>query len=83
MNHNDQRRSRGTRRDKRSLRLQRFLRSASSLLAVVAISSVGIGIGRTVIAQTQPPQEPRFQTSVEVTSLDVSVVDDHGKPIPG
>jgi len=83
MNHNDQRRSRGTRREKRSLRLQRFLRSTSSLLAVVAISSVGIGLGRTVIAQTQPPQEPRFQTSVEVTSLDISVVDDQGKPIQG
>ena len=83
MNHNDQRRSRGTRREKRSLRLQRFLRSTSSLLAVVAISSVGIGLGRTVIAQTQPPQEPRFQTSVEVTSLDISVVDDRGQADPG
>src|SRR5579864_5890968 len=29
-------------------------------------------------AQNQPP---RFTTGIEVTSLDVSVVDDHGKPI--
>ena len=36
-----------------------------------------------MIAQTQPPQEPRFQTSVEVTSLDISVVDERGKPIDG
>jgi VWFA-related protein len=33
-------------------------------------------------AQTQqPPAKPSFQSSVEVTSLDVSVVDDRGKPI--
>ena len=29
----------------------------------------------------QPPPTPRFQSSVEVTSLDVTVVDDKGKPI--
>jgi VWFA-related protein len=28
----------------------------------------------------QPPPKPSFQASVEVTSLDVTVVDDHGKP---
>jgi VWFA-related protein len=35
-------------------------------------------------AQTQPQtpaQPPRFQSSVEVTSIDVTVVDDRGKPI--
>jgi VWFA-related protein len=36
------------------------------------------GLSRTLAAQ-QPP--PRFQTSVEVTSVDVTVVDDRGKPI--
>jgi len=42
------------------------------------------GFSRTLDAQTaQPPQEPRFQSSVEVTSLDISVVDDRGKPIEG
>ncbi len=29
----------------------------------------------------QPPPKPSFQSSVEVTSLDVTVVDDKGKPI--
>jgi VWFA-related protein len=33
-------------------------------------------------AQQQPPARPSFQSSVEVTSLDVSVVDDRGKPVP-
>jgi VWFA-related protein len=33
------------------------------------------------VVHAQPPQKPSFQASVEVTSLDVSVVDDHGKPI--
>jgi len=32
-------------------------------------------------AQQQPPPKPSFQASVEVTSLDVSVVDDRGKPL--
>ncbi len=34
-----------------------------------------------VVAQQQPPPKPSFQSSVEVTSLDVTVVDDRGKPI--
>src|SRR5437899_8902111 len=34
-----------------------------------------------VSAQQQPPPKPSFQTSVEVTSLDVTVVDDRGKPV--
>ena len=51
------------------------------LLAAISVVS---GFSRTLRAQTaQPPQEPRFQTSVEVTSLDISVVDDRGKPIEG
>ena len=33
--------------------------------------------------QSQPPAKPSFQSSVEVTSLDVTVVDDKGKPVPG
>jgi VWFA-related protein len=32
-------------------------------------------------AQTQAPQPPKFQSSVEVVPVDVSVVDDRGKPI--
>jgi VWFA-related protein len=38
--------------------------------------------GFFVSAQQQPPPKPSFQSSVEVTSLDVSVVDDKGKPVP-
>jgi hypothetical protein len=57
--------------------VSRFAGVASLLVAITFVAS------RTVIAQTQPPQEPRFQSSVEVTSLDISVVDDRGKPIEG
>lgn len=32
---------------------------------------------------TPPQEQPRFRASVEVTSLDISVVDDKGKPIQG
>jgi VWFA-related protein len=39
-----------------------------------------VGLVSLVGAQTQP-QPPPFKSSVEVTSLDVSVVDDRGKPI--
>jgi VWFA-related protein len=38
------------------------------------------GFSRTLVAQ-DPQQPPRFTSSVDVTSLDVSVVDDKGKPI--
>jgi VWFA-related protein len=40
------------------------------------------GSSRTAVAQ-QPPPTPRFQSSVEVTSIDVAVVDDRGKPVEG
>ena len=33
------------------------------------------------LSAQQPPPKPSFQSSVEVTSLDVTVVDDKGKPI--
>jgi VWFA-related protein len=45
------------------------------------VLSVVSGFSRTVSAQQPPPQPPRFQSSVEVTSIDVTVVDDRGKPI--
>jgi VWFA-related protein len=38
------------------------------------------GSSRTTVAQ-QPPPAPRFQSSVEVTPIDVAVVDDRGKPV--
>jgi len=34
----------------------------------------------SVVAQQEPPA-PRFQSAVEVNSIDVTVVDDRGKPI--
>ncbi|MBI3491012.1 MAG: VWA domain-containing protein [Acidobacteria bacterium] len=44
--------------------------------------SVLCGYTSASSALTQDPQQPpRFQSSVEVTSLDVAVVDDRGKPI--
>ena len=46
-----------------------------------AVLSAVSGFSRTVSAQQPPPQPPRFQSSVEVTSIDVTVVDDRGKPI--
>jgi VWFA-related protein len=51
----------------------------TSALAAVTIISVVSGFSRTSAAGQQPP---RFQSSVEVTSVDVTVVDDRGKPIP-
>ena len=65
--------NRGDRRDaqRADLSVLRALRS----LRVSAVASVVVGA-----AQQQPPK-PRFQSSVEVTSLDVTVVDDRGKPI--
>jgi VWFA-related protein len=58
------------------LRAPRVLRSTSWLAAAVVIAAAA-----TVFAQ-QPPPKPSFQSSVEVTSLDVTVVDDKGKPVP-
>src|SRR5215210_663967 len=51
-------------------------------IAMLAASYVVSGFSRTVNAQ-QPPPKPSFQSSVEVTSLDVSVVDSNGKPVAG
>src|SRR6185436_4674711 len=39
--------------------------------------------GSILSSQQQPPPKPSFQSSVEVTSLDVTVVDDKGKPVLG
>src|SRR5204862_1092021 len=42
------------------------------------------GGSRTSAAEQQTPSaQPRFQTSIDVTSLDVAVVDDRGRPIAG
>jgi VWFA-related protein len=53
----------------------------SVLLGVLAAAATGM-IDPTAAAQTPSPQEPpRFRSSVEVTSLDATVVDDRGRPI--
>jgi VWFA-related protein len=65
--HDVNRRDRTARRERFALRVQRSLRFA---LVVVA--------GGTALAQEQPP---RFKSTVEVTSIDVTVIDDRGKPI--
>ena len=44
----------------------------SALLLAYAASDLRL----SVLAQQQPPSKPSFQSSVEVTSLDVNVVDD-------
>ena len=52
------------------------------LCALCGLSfSVVSGFSRTLLAQQQTPPKPSFQSSVEVTSLDVTVVDDKGKPL--
>ena len=51
-------------------------------LLTLILTLVVSGFSRTLSAQPQPPPKPSFQSSVEVTSLDVTVVDDRGKPIP-
>jgi len=51
--------------------------------AVIAAYVVS-GFSRTLLAQqpsAQQPPQPAFKSSVEVTSLDVTVVDTNGKPI--
>jgi VWFA-related protein len=62
-------------------------RHSQKLCAAVSFVALVLGAA-TAGAQTaqtaQPPQEPpRFRSSVEVTSLDVTMVDDRGKPVAG
>jgi VWFA-related protein len=62
------------RRDRKDRRETRILIVLCVLGALCGSSSAA--------QQQQPPPKPSFQSSVEVTSLDVTVVDDKGKPIP-
>src|SRR5262249_11239744 len=55
----------------------RITRVGVALLALVSVVS---GFSRSLTAQQQPPK-PSFQASVEVTPLDVTVVDDQGRPV--
>jgi VWFA-related protein len=58
--------------------IARHARSASAATAIVAAVALQPAAPR---AQPLQDQVPRFRASVEVTSLDVSVVDDRGQPI--
>ena len=51
-----------------------------ALVAITIAMSVVSGFSRISAAQPSP-QPPRFQTGVELTSMDVTVVDDRGKPV--
>jgi VWFA-related protein len=54
-------------------------RRAARVLIVLAF--VAAEPGRPVLVAQSSAQPPKFQASVEVTSLDVAVVDDKGRPI--
>lgn len=53
-------------------------RTASRSLALAVVSALA---ARPSVAGAQQPPVPSFQASVEVTSLDVTVVDDRGRPV--
>jgi VWFA-related protein len=67
----DPRGARGSRRGHRSPRVLRVLRLTSWATVACCLSG----------AAGQQPPKPSFQSSVDVTSLDVTVVDDKGKPV--
>ena len=62
--------------DDREARRSRQRSSLSVRLCVLCVLAV-----LSCRCAQQPPAPPRFQSSVEVTSIDVTVVDDRGKPI--
>jgi len=49
---------------------------------ILVLCVLGVLRGSSSAAQQQPPAKPSFQSSVDVTPLDVTVVDDRGRPIP-
>src|SRR5207247_2673852 len=51
------------------------------VFCVLLLSYVVPLVSPTVILAQQQPPKPSFQASVEVTSLDATVVDDRGRPI--
>ena len=57
------------------------MKQRALVLIVVGLFSGSAGPVAKAAAQAPAPQAPRFQASVEVTSLDVSVTDDRGRPI--
>ena len=57
--------------------VRRFARSCGGVACAALVWALQAS---PLLAQQDPPP-PRFQSSVEVTSIDVSVVDDRGQPI--
>lgn len=53
-------------------------RSAARLIGVAVAA---LAAGAVLRAQQSPQELPRFRSSIELTSMDVSVFDDHGRPI--
>ena len=51
-------------------------------LIVAVLGVLGV-VGASALAQQADQQPPRFRSSVEVTSIDVAVVDGQGKPLMG
>jgi VWFA-related protein len=65
--------NRGDRKERREERRERLFLAFLCVLCVLR--------GSSSAAQQPPPPKPSFQSSVDVTSLDVTVVDDKGQPI--
>jgi VWFA-related protein len=61
----------GSRRDARG--------PAARVLATIAAMLLA---GAVALRAQQPPNQPVFRASVELTSIDISVVDDRGRPVP-
>src|SRR5215471_21558679 len=78
----------GTRSRRRSFARSAFLHSCILAFLHLASASLKAQAPQPAASSQQPSAQssqetPRFRASVEVTSLDVSVVDDRGKPIAG
>jgi VWFA-related protein len=55
--------------------VRRALAAAATMAAAATLAAVAVS------ARQQQPPPPRFASSVEVTSIDVAVIDDRGRPI--
>jgi VWFA-related protein len=51
-------------------------RSVSALTAIVLAAAAMVGV------RAQQPSQPVFRSSVELTSIDIGVLDDRGRPVP-
>jgi VWFA-related protein len=49
----------------------------------IAAAALAAGLGIAAASAQQPQEPPRFRSSVELTPVDVTVVDDSGRPIQG